>query len=168
LIIGLDPGSKSCGYAILDAANLIDYGMFDLDGAWPRRLHMLKENLAELIRMHRGIEYAVVETPYVGPHATAVIGVSQARGVVLSTLYSSGVTDVRDIAPSQAKLAMTGSGNASKDKMKDAVIQKFKIEPNLRYDIYDAIGIGYGYLLTHGIPIEGVKAPLPMRLVPNR
>jgi len=117
-IIGLDPGTATTGYGIIDAVDgdlrVVDYGVL-LTAAGdpaPRRLQSLFGQLNALLDTHRP-DRAAVEQLFFGRNITTAIAVGQARGVLLLALADAGLP-VGEYSPPKVKEAVTGYGKAEK------------------------------------------------------
>lgn len=90
IVIGIDPGTKVLGYAIVDRSPtpaLIDAGVIKARAtdAMSLRLALIQGELDRLLGEH-AIEHAAVEHAFVGKGAQAAIAVGAARGIVLASL----------------------------------------------------------------------------------
>lgn len=120
-ILGLDPGTATTGYGIIDAAE----GRFDLvvfgviltpaNDPAPQRLQSIYEQLNELLATYRP-DTAGVEQVFFGRNITTAIAVGQARGVLLLALAQAGVP-VSEYSPPKVKEAVTGYGKADKPQV---------------------------------------------------
>jgi crossover junction endodeoxyribonuclease RuvC len=117
-ILGLDPGTATTGYGIVDAIDgrlsLVVYGVISTPATdpAPRRLHSIFNQLKALLALHRP-DTAGVEQVFFGRNITTAIAVGQARGVLLLALAEAGL-DVSEYSPPKVKEAVTGYGKAEK------------------------------------------------------
>ena len=118
-ILGIDPGSRICGFGVLDlmggqpryvAAGALSAG--PRETAVPERLARLHRGLAGAIRRYRPDALAV-ETPFVGRNVAAAFRIGEARGVILLAASEAGVP-VYEYAPAVVKRSVVGHGAASK------------------------------------------------------
>jgi crossover junction endodeoxyribonuclease RuvC len=120
-ILGLDPGTATTGYGIIDAAagdlRVVDYGVVETPaGDSPaRRLQAIFQQVNALIAKYRP-ERAAVEQLFFGRNITTAIAVGQARGVLLLALAEAGIP-VSEYSPPKVKEAITGYGKAEKAQM---------------------------------------------------
>ena len=115
--LGVDPGLAATGWGVLDAEGRVAAcGTIRTppgpDG--PRLSHIASE-LERVLAAHRVAE-AAVEELFMGANRTSVIGVAQARGVVMLTLERCGVACF-EYKPAQVKSTITGYGAAGKDQV---------------------------------------------------
>jgi len=121
-ILGLDPGTATVGYGLIDdidgQMSMIAYGAIRTrpqDGDPARRLQIIFQELNKLLDEFRP-DVAAVEQLFFGRNITTAISVGQARGVLLLALANAGVP-VAEYSPPQIKEAVSGYGNASKKQV---------------------------------------------------
>jgi len=113
-ILGIDPGSKVCGYALIEDGRLIESGTIGTkNGVMRQRLRVLRADLLEILELLKPT-HCCVETPFVGRFASAVIGLAHARGVIVEVLADMPMMEVD---PKQAKNAAGCGGNATKEQV---------------------------------------------------
>ena len=99
----------------------------------------IAEDLCKLIETWQP-EIAAVEKFFFYRSSTT-ISVVQARGVLIMTLAKLKVP-ITEFPPMQVKLALTGSGKASKDEVLEAVMRELKLlKPPKPDDAADALAI---------------------------
>jgi crossover junction endodeoxyribonuclease RuvC len=95
----------------------------------------------------------VLERFHPGRNLTTAEGVFQARGVVLASAGFTGC-EVIEPSPAQVKLALTGSGKASKEDVRLMTQRLLAIKEPIRPDdVIDAIACAIA-----GTTLPGVKA----------
>jgi crossover junction endodeoxyribonuclease RuvC len=158
-VLGIDPGTRIAGYAVLDLdargdARIVDAGVFRLDADAPLsvRLRQLFEDVTALIA-ETSPTHVALESIFSHPeHARTAIQMAHGRGVVLLAAEVRGVP-VAELPPAEVKKALTGNGRATKEQMQRAVMAQCRLdampEPP---DVADAIGIA----LTGGRRLQGV------------
>ncbi|HEX9052349.1 MAG TPA: crossover junction endodeoxyribonuclease RuvC [Anaeromyxobacter sp.] len=120
IVLGIDPGSRRCGYGVVERRGtrleLLDAGVL-APGELPMavRLAAIQDGLASIIARARPEEVSV-EQVFSGVSARSALVLGQARGVALAAAARAGLP-VFEYAPSEVKLAFTGSGRASKEQM---------------------------------------------------
>ncbi len=120
-IIGLDPGTATTGYGIIDVIEgqftAVTYGVITTypDDPMPHRLQTIQRQLQELINEYRP-DTAGVEEVFFGRNITTAITVGQARGVLLLTLANAGLS-IAEYSPPKIKDAVTGYGKADKKQV---------------------------------------------------
>jgi crossover junction endodeoxyribonuclease RuvC len=146
LIFGIDPGTATTGYALLEVrdgkANLLEASSFatppELD--LPKRLLILNEQLnAKLTQVKP--ECIVVEKIFFNTNIKTAIAVGQARGVSL-LLAAMHEIPVYEYTALQAKLIVTGYGRSKKREVQEAVKNYFNLEKVIKPDdASDAVAI---------------------------
>ncbi len=120
-MLGLDPGSRVTGFGVVDlrpaGPACVDYGTIrpPLGTPLPDRLKILAQGVRELIDAFRP-DALVVENVFLGPNVHSMAVVGQVRGVLIATARLGGV-EVYEYAPREIKLAVVGTGSASKQQI---------------------------------------------------
>ena len=145
IIIGIDPGLARVGYGIIEVKEdekiLLDCGIIETkkEQKEEKRLHEISIDLKELINKWKP-DYAAVEKFFFYKSSTT-ISVVQARGVIMMTIGSFDIP-ISEYAPAQIKLAITGSGKATKKDVLDSVMYSLKLDyPPRPDDSADALAI---------------------------
>ena len=142
-ILGLDPGLRHTGWAVLDSCDsrltFVGAGVADsTDGL------SLAERLAELHAKIRAVvsefapNEAAIEETFVNKNPTSTLKLGQARGVVLLAPAESGVP-VSEYTPNQIKKAVVGAGHAEKHQVDMMVHTLVPAAGKLRPDAADAL-----------------------------
>ena len=117
-ILGLDPGTATTGYGIIDAVDdklvPVTYGVITTSPklAMPNRLQQIFQELNELIETYQP-ETAGVEELFFGRNVTTAITVGQARGILLLALANANIP-IKEYSPPKIKDAVVGYGKADK------------------------------------------------------
>jgi crossover junction endodeoxyribonuclease RuvC len=126
LILGIDPGTATTGYGLVEEdeagdARLVNYGVILTEAGtpMPERLLVLYRELSALLAAARPDAVAVEEL-FFGRNVTTAVTVGQARGVVLLAAAQAGVP-VYDYKPAQVKQALVGYGGADKQQIQEMV-----------------------------------------------
>lgn len=135
-ILGIDPGSTSMGYAVLDdnagALSAIDYGTTAIKAAsLSGKLLLLSNFLEELLRKHNP-DAAGVEKLFLARNKKTAFEVAHARGVILLTLAKNGI-DPLEVTPNEVKVAVTNYGGADKQMVAKMVAHILKL-PKIKGD----------------------------------
>ena len=118
VVLGINPGTRITGYGILDEEKKpLDYGCIKPPPNLPlsARYQVLFESLEELIQRYHP-EAIAVESQFVLKNAQSAIKLGMAKGMVFLA-GARNKTPIYEFAPKQAKLAVVGSGNASKHQV---------------------------------------------------
>lgn len=148
-ILGIDPGTRNCGYAIIqkDGRNLklIEAGLIKI------KTKILQEQIVEmtegfdlLFKKHK-IDEVSIEDMFYAFNPKTVIKLAQFRGAIsLKILQEFG--NFAEYTPLQVKQAVTGNGKAQKEQVAFMVKRLLGIQKEIKpLDITDAIAIA----LTH-------------------
>ena len=120
-ILGLDPGTATTGYGIIDVEDgelrLVVYGVIKTAAGEPaeQRLQSIFRQTNSLIATYRP-NRAAVEQLFFGRNITTAIAVGQARGVLLLALADAAIP-MSEYSPPKVKEAVTGYGKAEKAQM---------------------------------------------------
>ena len=144
-IIGIDPGLGRVGYGIIEILNqkkvLLDCGVIETkkNKKEEDRLYEIFNDLNTLMDNWKP-NIAAVEKFFFYKSSTT-ISVVQARGVIMMVLASKKI-QVSEYAPAQVKLAIAGSGRASKAEVLQAVMCNLNLDyPPKPDDSADALAI---------------------------
>jgi len=124
-VIGIDPGTASCGYGIVHESDgrlkAIDHGWWKTAAAErpELRLKTIFDGVAGLIEAHRPDAVAIEES-FVGADARTALSVGQARGAVMVAAANAGV-ECAEYAPARVKQAVCGYGRAEKGQVQKMV-----------------------------------------------
>ena len=144
-VIGVDPGSRACGYGIVEnkngCLNYITSGTIVLKPSLtlPERLQIIYSNLTETISEFAP-DYMSIEEMFFAKNAKSAIKLGQARGVALLAAANKGI-EVHEYAPTKVKLAITGSGRAKKFELQKMISYILGIDDIQQTDASDAIAI---------------------------
>ena len=144
-VIGVDPGSRSCGYGILES-NSGDLKHVASGAITPprsysfsKRLQIIYSSLAELIQMHSP-QHMSVEEVFFAKNVKSAIKLGQSRGIAMLAAENAGLK-IYEYAPTKVKLAVTGSGRAKKFEIMKMVSYILGINDFDKSDISDALAI---------------------------
>ena len=148
IILGIDPGIASCGWAVIDAVKnkqltIKNCGVIKTspDISFGQRLFIISSELEKVIQEFRPVA-AAVEEIFFAKNVKTAITVSQARGAIVLTCAKMGL-EICEFTPLQVKQALTGYGQADKSQVGFMVknILKLKVLPKDDNTV-DALAIG--------------------------
>ncbi len=145
-VLGIDPGTATTGWAILEEKNgivsPIAFGHISTakEGSEESRLLEISNDLLKIILKYRPQE-ASIEQLFFFKNKKTIIQVGQARGTILLTLKQKNV-NIFNYTPLQVKQAITGYGRAEKKQIQTMVksVLKLKTIPKPD-DTADAIAV---------------------------
>ncbi len=124
-ILGIDPGTRITGYGIIQttpaAFKPIDFGCIrpPTNLSMPERYLALFNGLEALLEKYKPGAVAV-ETQFVYKNVQSAIKLGMARGVLMLAASKRGIP-IFEYAPKKAKLAVVGTGAASKTQVQKMV-----------------------------------------------
>jgi crossover junction endodeoxyribonuclease RuvC len=153
-ILGIDTGLANTGYGIIDAeercCRVVEGGVITTDSGeeLSLRLHRIHEALTAIIDEFE-VDRAVVEDLYAEyPHPRTAIMMGHARGVVMLAAAQRAVA-VESYPASLVKKSLTGNGRASKEQVRQMVVQTLKLdEPPSPDHVSDALALA----ICHAAP----------------
>ena len=144
-ILGLDPGLAIVGYSVIDYKdkqyNLVASGSIKTpqNEREAKRLLEIYEDVCFLCQKYNP-QAASVEKLYFFSNQKTIIGVSQARGVILAALEKNGI-NTYGYTPIEVKQVITGYGRASKNEVKKYVSLYVNLPHTNLDDTIDSIAI---------------------------
>ncbi|EOI1714775.1 crossover junction endodeoxyribonuclease RuvC [Campylobacter jejuni] len=148
-ILGIDPGSRNCGYAIIEADKgkniLIEAGLIKIK---PSTLQYQITELCEgldLIFKNHSFDEVAIEDIFFAYNPKTVLKLAQFRGALsLKILQIYG--DFAEYTPLQVKKVVTGKAKATKEQVAFMVKRLLGLSKDIKpLDITDAIAVA----LTH-------------------
>lgn len=117
-VLGLDCSSTTIGWCVYDG-QVRDAGTLKLTGKdIAERCRQARAQIGLLLLNHPDVDVASLESP-VARYGGAVIPQARVSGAILGLLAEKQILHV-EVTPQQAKIALTGRGNASKADMMTA------------------------------------------------
>lgn len=163
-ILGIDPGSKNCGYAIIERSKgkniLIEAGLIKIK---PSTLQYQITELCEgldLIFKNHSFDEVAIEDIFFAYNPKTVLKLAQFRGALsLKILQIHG--DFAEYTPLQVKKAVTGKAKATKEQVAFMVKRLLGLSKDVKpLDITDAIAVA----LTHA---ANLRTRVEARLSPT-
>ncbi|MDR1460577.1 MAG: crossover junction endodeoxyribonuclease RuvC [Campylobacteraceae bacterium] len=154
IILGIDPGSKNCGYAIIEKSfnklKLIEAGLIKIKST------ELQHQIAELVEgmdiifKNNKIDEVAIEDIFYAYNPKTVLKLAQFRGALsLKILQVFG--NFNEYTPLQVKKAVTGKAKAKKEQVAFMVKKILNVNQEIKpLDITDAIAVA----LTHAQRIK--------------
>jgi crossover junction endodeoxyribonuclease RuvC len=153
-ILGIDPGTRNCGYAIIEkeknTLRLKEAGLIKIkEKILQYQIVELVEGLDIIFKNH-SIDEVAIEDIFYAFNPKTVLKLAQFRGALsLKILQVFG--NFHEYTPLQVKKAVTGNGKAAKEQVSFMVKRILGIKQEIKpLDITDAIAIA----LTHAQRIK--------------
>ncbi|MBN2881762.1 crossover junction endodeoxyribonuclease RuvC [Candidatus Woesearchaeota archaeon] len=148
-ILGIDPGTINCGYAIIvkdvNKVKLVEAGLVKIKSrTLQHQITELIEGLDLIFAKHK-IDEVAIEDMFYAFNPKTVIKLAQFRGALsLKILQEFG--NFAEYTPLQVKKSVTGNGKAQKEQVAFMVKRLLNIKQEIKpLDITDAIAVA----LTH-------------------
>ncbi len=132
-ILGVDPGMTRTGLGLIEVPKsgeptVIEWLTIETSPGLPMpiRLQELSSDLNDYL-LEAKPDLAVVEKLFFMTNKKTAMDVSQARGVILSTLSKSGI-EIIEVTPLQLKTTVTGDGRADKKQIQAMVKRILKLK----------------------------------------
>jgi len=147
-VLGIDPGSRATGWALVIAEG----NRYRLERAGvvrPRgevrhqRLADLQRRLAKVVS-ELAPDCAAVESSFSGRNPKAGLALAESRGVILAVLGGLDL-EVTSYSPAEVKSAIVGHGKAEKQQINYMVVRLLHLAERPASDAADAIAVA----LTH-------------------
>ena len=145
-VLGIDPGYAIVGWGVVDYVGNrfapVGYGavVTEKDTPFEQRLVEIYEGVLDICKRYKP-EALSIEKLYYQHNQTTVIGVAEARGIILLAAAQCGVP-IYEYTPMQVKQAVVGYGLAEKKQVMDMVRRLLKLKAVPRPDdAADALAI---------------------------
>ena len=152
-ILGIDPGSRVLGYAVIDAESqrrmtYVECGVLSAPKTAPleRRLAEIARGVGDIVAEFEP-HVVAMEDVFHGVNARAALALGQARGAVMAVAGMANLAVV-SYAPTRVKLAVTGRGRASKQQVALMVRALIGLRQPPRADAADALAVAIAHAHT--------------------
>lgn len=160
IILGIDPGTNVTGYGIIGCAGnkmaMITYGVINmtkLKGSHPDKLKRIFERTLSLIDEFHPDELSI-EAPFYGKNIQSMLKLGRAQGVSMAAALYRDIP-IFEYAPKKVKMAVTGSGNASKDQVARMLETLLHFKAEGLQDATDGLALAVCHFLQKGSPGGG-------------
>ncbi len=162
--MGIDPGTNVMGYSVIKCigqkAEMVAMGVIDMRKQSDPylRLGHIYERVRGIIDEYLPDEIAI-EAPFCGKNVQSMLKLGRAQGVAIAAAIQHGVP-VHEYAPMKIKMAITGTGSASKEQVAGMLqrILKLQQEDMPKFmDATDALGAAYCHFMQQGVVSTGKK-----------
>ncbi len=159
LVLGIDPGSLTTGWALLKSEGrkifYVGSGVleFNKKEIFLDRLTDIKVQFSSLIKEVNPHEIALESLIYV-KSPTALIKLAQARGILLSEIVESHRGKIFEYSPNLVKSSAVGHGHADKESVKKGLDLYLGKRDYKTFDESDAVAVALCHLLNRD---KGVK-----------
>lgn len=167
-ILGIDPGSRVCGYGVIDfregAMQYVECGLLTApeQRSMEERLGEIAAALREVVSELRPTHVAI-EDVFSHQNPRSAIALAQARGMALAVVGLAGLR-VASYAPALVKRTVAGNGRAEKTQVARMVQALIGLRSLPRADATDALAVA----ITHARTFSNGAAMLTAAVVPPR
>ncbi len=151
IILGLDPGTNVMGFGLIEVQDkktkILQYGVFNFKKLTSHydKLQEIYKSVGSVIEDYKPTEVAI-EAPFFGKNVQSMLKLGRAQGVAIASAIQHGLP-VFEYAPKKIKSAVTGNGNADKERV--AIMVESFAGTKLNYthfDATDALATAYCHL----------------------
>jgi len=145
-ILGIDPGTKNLGYAVVlkernNKVQLLEAGLIKIQkSTLQEQIVQMVEGIDIVLKNHN-IDIVAIEDIFYAYNPKTVIKLAQFRGAISLKILQE-VGNFSEFTPLQVKKAVTGNGKASKEQVAFMVKRILKLQNDIKpLDITDAIAV---------------------------
>ena len=157
IILGIDPGTTIMGYGLLkvvgNKTEMLAMGVLDLkkySNHYLKLQRIFARTLSLIDEFHP--DCLAIEAPFFGKNVQSMLKLGRAQGVAMAAALYRDIP-ITEYAPLKIKMAITGSGSASKEQVADMLrrILKIPVEDMLpQLDASDGLAAAYCHFLQAG------------------
>jgi crossover junction endodeoxyribonuclease RuvC len=156
-ILGIDPGSRTTGYAIIEQENtsysIVECSVLRMQKMDDHtdRLQFIFDEISALIRTYQPDECAI-ETPVYGVDPLAMLKLGRAQAAAMLAITNEKLS-VAEYYPKAVKKAIAGNGNASKQQVAFMLQKVLNFNTDgLSGDATDALAVAWCHITNRGVP----------------
>jgi crossover junction endodeoxyribonuclease RuvC len=141
-ILGIDPGSRFTGFGVLDfvgdrPAYVASGTIKSPDGTFPQRLKKIFDSVNDIVEQYQP-DIVAIESVFMARNAGSALKLGHARAAALCATFAFDV-EVYEYAPREIKLAVVGTGSASKEQVQHMVVSLLQLGGTPAADAADAL-----------------------------
>jgi len=146
LILGIDPGLKASGVAIIDHNYTVKFSetLYTEAGSLGERLNVIYEGISKVLDAWNP-DVVVIESTIYYRNVKTALTLGAVRGTFLLAVAQRGI-EVAEISPTKVKVSLTGQGRAKKKQVAYMVKNLVKLNRDLTEHEFDAVGVCIAYL----------------------
>ncbi len=151
LILGIDPGSRSTGYGVVEAMRgeltYVASGCIrPRSDVFVERLGEIYRGVTELITLF-GPDEVAIEEVFLARNPSSALKLGQARGAAIAAVVARDL-GVAEYAARRVKQAVVGTGNATKEQVQHMVRVILRLPGTPGADAADALAIAICHVNT--------------------
>src|ERR1035437_4562729 len=161
IILGIDPGTTIMGYGILkvcgNKTEMLAMGILDLKkyaNHYLKLQRIFARTLSLIDEFHP--DCLAIEAPFFGKNVQSMLKLGRAHRVAMAAALYRDIP-ITEYAPLKIKMAITGSGSASKEQVADMLRRMLKIPQKSmlpQMDATDGLAAAYCHFLQAGRPVS--------------
>lgn len=154
IILGIDPGTRNMGYALIDLNNgkisLVEAGLIKIKAdELQHQIPQMVEAFESIFKNHK-IDQVAMEDIFYAHNPKTTIKLAQFRGAIMLTVLQQ-FGQFNEYTALQVKQAITGNGKAAKEQVAFMVKRLLNIKKDIKpLDITDAMAVA----ITHSQRIK--------------
>lgn len=164
VIIGIDPGTNIMGYGVVGVGvrnkpEVVALGVVHLSKMEDHylRLRRIFDQVTALIDRYMPDEMAL-EAPFFGKNVQSMLKLGRAQGVAMAAALERDIP-ISEYEPRKVKQAITGSGAASKEQVREMLRRMMRLTPDsldgLPLDATDALAVALTHFYESSRPDSG-------------
>lgn len=149
-VLGIDPGSRITGFGVIDftgdaAAFVASGAVGSAEGSFAERLRTIFRSVSQIVAEYQP-QVVAIESVFVNRNAGSALKLGHARSAAICATFAFDVTVV-EYSPREIKLAVVGTGAATKEQIQHMVKSMLRLDGNPAPDAADALAaaICYGH-----------------------
>lgn len=147
-VLGVDPGTVATGWGVVEERGSqlvhVAHGVIRCRGELPQRLRHIFGEAGRILEAYSpgGVS---LEKTFVGDNVQTAFRLGEARGVILVAAAQAGAA-ISEYSPAEIKVAVAGSGRATKEQMQSMVVRLLGLDRAPAADAADALGAAICHL----------------------
>lgn len=163
-VLGIDPGTVTTGWGVVEERGTrlfrVAGGVVRARGSLPDRLGYIFGEI-EMVLARSAPTALSLEKSFVAANVQSAFRLGEARGAVLAAAARAGVA-VSEYSPAEIKVAVAGSGRASKEQMQTMVRRLLNLRESVTSDEADALGAAICHLYNRRFAERAGQAAVVM------
>lgn len=161
--MGIDPGTNILGYGIISVGQkgpvFVTMGTLDMRKEKDvfKKLDTIFVGTGRIMDMYHP-DYVAIESPFYGKNPQVMLKLGRAQGAAITAALHRGIP-VHEYAPRKAKIAITGTGAASKEQVCNMICRILGMDQEPEYlDATDALALALCHYYQLTSPLAEVKS----------
>jgi len=143
-ILGIDPGSRLTGFGVLDCVRdrttyVASGAVKSTAGTFAERLRVIFDSVHEIVAEFTP-DVVAVESVFVHKNAGSALKLGHARSAAICATFDFDL-EFHEYAPREVKLAVVGSGGASKEQVMHMIRSLLELDGDPSPDAADALAV---------------------------